>query len=479
VRAGTKEHEVVRPGRAGDSELLRRITEADEDLRMPPADDPLPEDQRELIRRWIDAGAPRGEPVAPAASEAPAPVRPRRFVRSLDVVVPTEIKVPAGIAGMGPGGPLALALKVGPLPPVTALAFRGDGDLLAVGTYGQVVVWDLKEGRPAVTLADIPGPVHALAFSPDGRSLAVGAGLPARSGVARLYAVPEGGLVREFAGHADVVFAVAFRPDGGQLASAGFDQTVRLWDVADGRPTGVFTGHSDFVYDVAYAPDGRTLLSASKDRAIKRSDTETGRGVRTYSDHNDDVLALAVRPGTDQFVSAGAEPQLRWWTFDAEKPQKKLGGHAGPVHQLAFSGDGSRLISAGGDQTVRLWDGASGTFRKALPGPTEWQYAAALARDGRLAAAGGWDGLARVWDADAGTLRATLIQPPGASPGSAPWLGLAPAGYAAGSPDLLALARWRAGGVEIPAEVPSATFVRPDQFARALRGEPVDPVFAK
>src|SRR5947209_2106460 len=82
-----------------------------------------------------------GPPVATAAEHAPRPKR--RLARSLDVVIPVEAKVPPGTKGLEPGGPVQLALKVGPMPSVTALAFRGDGRLLAVGTYGAVVVWDL------------------------------------------------------------------------------------------------------------------------------------------------------------------------------------------------------------------------------------------------------------------------------------------------------------------------------------------------
>jgi hypothetical protein len=49
----------VVPNQAGESELLRRVTESDESLRMPPAKGggPLTERQVEAIRYWISAGA--------------------------------------------------------------------------------------------------------------------------------------------------------------------------------------------------------------------------------------------------------------------------------------------------------------------------------------------------------------------------------------------------------------------------------------
>lgn len=474
VLKGTDEHPVVQPGKSASSELLKRLTDADEDKRMPLLDEPLPDRDQQLLRRWIDEGAQQGTASADVASE---PSRPKRVIhRDLDVVIPVDVKIPGGIDGIKEGGPVEVVLKIGPLPGVSALAFRGDGRLLAVGTHGAVVIWDLVEGSPALTLSEVPGPVHALAFSRDGKRLAVGSGLPARSGSVRIYDVPGGSLIHDFEGHGDVVFGLAFRPDGGQLASSSFDQTVRLWDLGIGRAAGVFHGHSDFVYDVAYARDGRTLYSAAKDRSIKRIDTAKLEELRTYSDHNDDVLTVAVQPGGDQFVSAGNEPQLRWWTADAEKPARRVGGHSGPVHQLAFSGDGSRLISASGDSSVRLWDGRTGTAQRTLAGPTEWQYAVALSDDARLAGAGGWDGLVRVWDADSGTLRATLLQPPSADPVTREWLAVAPSGYYVATTVMDRLVRWRVAGADVSTDKARILFARPEELAHSLRGESVAPL---
>jgi WD40 repeat protein len=484
VLAGTKREKVVVPGRSAASELARRLADSDEDRRMPLDDDPLPGPQRELICRWIDMGALRGVPVKTAGATTGALDRSHRvrWVHSLEVVLPSDVKLAPGTLNAVQGGALSVSLQIGPLPAVTALALRGDSRLLAVGTYGQVVLWDLYDGRPAGALVDIPGPVHALAFNRDGRRLAVGAGLPARSGAVRIYSVPDGTLIHDFEGHDDVVYSVAFRPDGAQLASASFDQTVRLWNLGLGRADGVFRGHSDFVYSVTYTPDGRTLMTSGKDRTIQRINVRTLKEERTYSGHDEDVLAVAMHPDGKRFVSAGNEPQLRWWNLDGDKPSARRGGHSGPVQQLAFSGDGRRLISAAGDGSVRLWDGTSGAPIRQLAGPVEWQYAAAITDDGKLAAAGGWDGLLRLWDADSGRLLVTLVQPPVASgsPGALTplpdWLAVTPGGQVAGSDAMLQVAQWRAGGVTLSTEAARAVCDCADDVARAMRGEPVKAV---
>ena len=193
ILAGSARDKVIVPGKARESELVRRLADPDEDRRMPLQDKPLSPPQLELVRRWIDSGSPRG---AHARVRRTRP-RLRRRERCAGCVRSTcpcraRSSLPRAASDAPKGGALAVSLRVGPLPAVTALAFRGDGRLLAVGTYGQVLLWDLQDGGPAGAIREIPGPVHALAFSRDGRRLAVGAGLPARSGVARVYTVPDG-----------------------------------------------------------------------------------------------------------------------------------------------------------------------------------------------------------------------------------------------------------------------------------------------
>src|SRR5262249_9593066 len=99
------------------------------------------------------------------------------------------------------------------------------------------------------------GEVTAIAFSPNGEQLATASW----DKPVRLWDVITGQERATLRGHAGVVDAVAFAPDGQALASASWDKTVKVWDLAGGWERLTLAGHDGVVTTVAYAPDGRTL----------------------------------------------------------------------------------------------------------------------------------------------------------------------------------------------------------------------------
>ena len=59
AKADRDGHRVLVPGKPAESELYRRITSTDADVRMPPAEShkSLSESEIELLRQWIEQGA--------------------------------------------------------------------------------------------------------------------------------------------------------------------------------------------------------------------------------------------------------------------------------------------------------------------------------------------------------------------------------------------------------------------------------------
>ncbi len=361
LHAGGDKGDPLRPGDTG-SPLLIRLLEGRSKPRMPPKDEPQPS-AKDLatLRQWVDAGAPG----------------PQRDISILEELVVPHFPVTGHRR-----------------PPVTAVAFSPDGRQFAAAMGGQVELRRSPEGRTRRKLAGLPGKVNALHFSPDGKRLVAAAGIPGLSGVARIWDLESGQLVRDFGGHRDSLADAEFSPDGRLLATAGYDRTVRLWDAADGRLLRTFSGHNGAVTDLAFDPTGTVLASASADQTVKLWRVADGLRLDTLNQPQGELNAVAFTPDGRQILAAGADKRIYQWDFISTNSPAlnpvtaSRFAHEAAISAFSISADGQFLLTSAGDHTLKLWSLPDLVERHAYESQPDLVVAmAAGARRGRFAVA--------------------------------------------------------------------------------------------
>ena len=242
------------------------------------------------------------------------------------------------------------------------------------------------------TLEEHTDLVWSVAFSPNGQTLASGS----QDRTIRLWNSNTGKLKTTLIGHRDAVNSVAFSPDGRTLASASWDGTIRLWNPNNGNLKRTLSGHTDGISSVAFSPDGQTLASASGDKTIRLWNPNNGNLKRTLTGHTNTVDSVAFSPNGQTLASGSRDQTIRLWNPNNGKHIKTLTGHTSDISRMTFSPDGRTLASGSRDQTVRLWNPNTGQHKRTFTNRTGWTNPMVFSPDGATLLIGG-HGIS-IWD---------------------------------------------------------------------------------
>jgi WD40 repeat protein len=276
-------------------------------------------------------------------------------------------------------------------------------DAMAYPGMGMIVVWDVRTGKPLLTLGQIYDPLadrakvaRMVAWAPDGRSLATLAGDHNAQGQIDVWDAATGSKTRSIAA-GRVTFrgaaALAWSPDGRSLAFAG--ESVQVWKLAlpwlplTLRHPVKNNRDPDHTF-LAWSPDSRSLAvldcqdTAGHEQVLTAWDLTTGkeqfRWTRPY-ELSYLRAPLAWSPDGQRLAWGGPQPGV--WRVAAGKEEFPLAGHGTAVIEVMWSADGRRVLTRsevfGGftrNFEFKVWDAATGQEIVMLRGPMAgWRVA--------------------------------------------------------------------------------------------------------
>jgi len=225
--------------------------------------------------------------------------------------------------------------------------------------HGRIRVIDLRNGSELWNAQASTEDVLSLAFSPDGKSLASGDGYSASA--IHLWDAATGKEIQRLEGHKSWIGALVFWPDGGKLASASADETIRIWDLASGKCLDVLRGHDKEVWRLALLPDDRTLVSCAKDGTICLWDASVRHARTARITIPQRVLGWCLSPDGRSLLTLDPQGQLTRWTgadFQEHIPVLCVVTNldAASLPYSLFSGDGRFLAAGSPNGILEVWD---------------------------------------------------------------------------------------------------------------------------
>jgi WD40 repeat protein len=197
------------------------------------------------------------------------------------------------------------------------------------------------------------------------------------------------------------VTAVAFSPDGSQLATSGYHEII-VWNAQDGRRLSRITNVAERVYGIQYSPDGKLIAVAAGTPAqlgeVKLFAATGGDLVADLVRTADAIFAVAFSPDGKRLAVGGADRAIRVFDVATRKQQLLIEDHADWVMDVAWLPDGSKLVSASRDKTAKVFDAKTGDSLVTFNGHGEPVFGVDVAPDGKTIITSGRDKSLRRWN---------------------------------------------------------------------------------
>lgn len=225
--------------------------------------------------------------------------------------------------------------------------------------------------------ADAESPLTAVAFSPDGLEVA----FASEDKLIHLFSAETGAAFEVLEGQAAAVTALAFADDK-TLVAAGADKNLTLWSTLPewklARTLGPSNGQefADRVTALAFSNDGKMLAAGggapSRGGELKIFNVADGKLVRDLAEaHSDTVFGIEFSFDGKYLASGAADKFVKVFEVATGKFVKSFEGHTHHVLGVSWMSDSRTLASCGADNVIKVWDFVSGDQKRTIQGFTK------------------------------------------------------------------------------------------------------------
>lgn len=258
----------------------------------------------------------------------------------------------------------------------------GGQHIITGSNDGLIRVWDLESSAEIGDRWQVEGypvSVTSIVLSPNGNTLASGY----RDGMVRLWNTETGKVIVEWTGHTGKVKSMCWSPDGERVVSGSNDGTVRVWYGQSGEPVvglnPMINSGYNIVWTVAYSPDGTKIAVGGQEKnALKIWDARTGELLSTV-EFQEEGPFIILSDDSSEHSESGCIGQ--------------------PVLSLVWASDGKKLVSGFQCGWIRIFDTATWQEIAIINLHRAHVDQVVLFRNNRLLASATWKDV-RLWNLD-------------------------------------------------------------------------------
>jgi WD40 repeat protein/serine/threonine protein kinase len=220
-----------------------------------------------------------------------------------------------------------------------------------------LIVRNISTGTVLNILRNNATTLNAMAVSDDGRYALVSYG----DSTFVQWDIQQGRLLRQFKGHTDLIYGLAFAPNSTHAFSTDLGGVGRLWDLRNGAEINRLENNEGGYATAIY--NGDNILSAYQNGMVMSVESET---LTTLWKEGTSIIPINLLTAQgERFAIAGGENSFAIGDVETGELENII-THTSAIRSIAFTPDGSQIITGDDEFNVIVWDIESGEIVQML-----------------------------------------------------------------------------------------------------------------